>query len=855
MNTSTALPTRLLLLLLLLLGQQSFAQSLDPAFHLPAIYRNTNVLDAIQQADGKWVVVGSFERVEHQPFKVSVVRYNTNGTLDQAFVQNASPLSGATKVKQLPNGQLLLLDAKWEQGSVQRTYLVRLNADGTLDPSLNMAVPSTQYPGYTAHFTALAVQADGKMLLTAHNASALASAERVMRLLPDGSRDTSFNIGAGPDESVMDVAVQADGRILLGGDFIFMNNTRVFGLVRLLSNGSLDSSFQPPILMPGGYFNDLTLEANGNLLVGYSRGSQTGPTSSTLFRLTPTGAPGPAIALASPYTNRSCRQVEALPNGQLMALFESYRDSANATVAAYGTQLVRLQPSGATDATLLQGRGPDGGINRIFCQSDGTVLLAGSFSNFNGLRRGGVALLQSTGSIAPGLSPQLHVQGAVSKAVRQPDGKLLLMGHFDAVEGQPADGVARLQANGQLDPAFSWRYPHGSACVLQALALQPDGSILVASNTFVWMNAPDVLLRYLPNGAPDPSFSAVFQGNRIYFLQVQPDGRIFVGGNIIDQAGKVGLTRLLGNGQVDASFVLPANEAYPSLLQPNGKLMAQVRRTSPATGYDLLRLLPSGAPDPSFVLSGTTPNLGSAALMLQQPSGQYVIASFFGTFGIPASPALAQIGANGTENTAFNSPVQAYHVGVPELGVYSMATQADGKVLVGGRVQLSTHALYDTRPLVRLQPDGQLDTSFDQDFLLQGGTAAPNAYFFKAYLEDVVVDPAGGIVVAGWFNRAGGQAATGLARLLPAGVLAVRAGRSVTTDAWPVPAHATLSLKLDAAARPWRVSLLDALGKAVLVQPTASAELQLNTEALARGFYVLRVDYANGPTTQRVVLE
>lgn len=850
----------LAVVLLLWLPRLLPAQILDPAFHLPDIYRNAGAVDAIQQADGKWVVLGTYQRVENQPYQVNVVRYNTDGTLDQTFVQNAGSLKGATKVQQLPNGQLLLLNGKWQQGAVQRTYLVRLNADGTLDAGLNMAVPPTQYAGYTATFTAMAVQADGKMVLTAHNASALAPADRVMRLLPDGTRDASFSVGTGPDESVKALAIQADGKIIIGGDFIFMNGTRVFGLVRLLTNGSLDASFQPPILMPGGYLNDLALEASGNLLVACSQGSQMAPMSSTLFRLNSAGAAVPLPSLAAPYTNRGCQQVRPLPSGQIMAVFYAYRDSATTFAYAYDTQLVRLQASGATDATLQLGNGADGTIGSVFCQANGQVLLTGSFNNFNGQRRSGVALLQSTGALSPGLAPLLHVQGLVNKMVRQPDGKLVLMGQFDSVEGQLTDGVARLLPSGQLDTSFSWRYPRGTTWNWQALAVQPDGRMLVAGTPFARTGAGPLLHRMLANGTPDASFSAAVQGSGVSFLQVQADGRIVVGGGITDQAGKVGLTRLLSTGPVDAGFVPPANEAYPLLLQADGKLMCQVRQAAPATGLDLMRLLPSGAPDPGFSLSGpiaSSPIAGqtSMGLMAQQPSGDYVIASFFGSIAITPSAAMAQLASTGAQNTAFSSPVQAYHIAFPELGVKALATQADNKILVGGRVKLATQATYDFRALVRLQPNGQVDASFDANFLRHTPLLPYPSPFDSPYVNDIVVEPSGAIVVAGWFDQAGSQPVSGLARLLPAGVLAVRSAQSTVTEVWPVPAQAALNLKLDAAARPQRVALLDALGKEVLAQSVAQTEFTLNTAPLARGIYVLRVDYASGPATQRVVLE
>ena len=80
-------------------------------------------------------------------------------------------------------------------------------------------------------------------------------------------------------------------------------------------------------------------------------------------------------------------------------------------------------------------------------------------------------------------------------------------------------------------------------------------------------------------------------------------------------------------------------------------------------------------------------------------------------------------------------------------------------------------------------------------------------------------------------------------------------GLAAGTQAWPVPVHNVLHLQLVAAARPQGVSLLDVLGKTVLTQEAAGTELTLNVASLPRGVYLLRVAYANGTTTRRVVLD
>ncbi len=90
----------------------------------------------------------------------------------------------------------------------------------------------------------VAVQSDGKVLIggtfTTYNGT---SRGYVARLNSDGSLDTAFATGAGANSQVNSVAVQSDGKILIGGDFTTYNGTSRVRVARLNSDGSLDTGF------------------------------------------------------------------------------------------------------------------------------------------------------------------------------------------------------------------------------------------------------------------------------------------------------------------------------------------------------------------------------------------------------------------------------------------------------------------------------------------------------------------------------------------------------------------------------------------------------------------------------------
>ncbi|HRH39634.1 MAG TPA: delta-60 repeat domain-containing protein, partial [Flavobacteriales bacterium] len=104
--------------------------------------------------------------------------------------------------------------------------------DGTLDLSFTVGT------GFNSNVYAMALQADGKVLVgglfTSYNGT---TSNHLARLNADGSYDGTFNMGSGPNGYVSAIAVQPDGKILLSGQFFIYNGTAVPGLIRVNESG------------------------------------------------------------------------------------------------------------------------------------------------------------------------------------------------------------------------------------------------------------------------------------------------------------------------------------------------------------------------------------------------------------------------------------------------------------------------------------------------------------------------------------------------------------------------------------------------------------------------------------------
>ncbi|GEM_PF-823456 len=355
------------------------------------------------------------------------------------------------------------------------------------------------------------------------------------------------------------------------------------------------------------------------------------------------------------------------------------------------------------------------GIYSTRALSDGRILIGGRFSSVNGVDRRHLAILKADGSLDGAFNPPPvshfgFFEGestltAVYGVAQQADGKTLLGGYFNNLDGTSRGNFARLKPDGSLDSDFQADFDS----VVYAIAVQPDGKILVGGK-FTTANGTIArrLTRLNADGTVDPSFKFGGANGTVFSIALQTDGKILIGGEFsslnLGAAQEPLLARLNADGSVDTGFHLGA---------------------------------------PPFQLS-LAPKIFSIA---PQPDGKIFIAGDFGIFGADRLN-LAKLNADGSLESGFRPA----GTGGP---INSLAVQADGKVVVGGQFFLANNVFQSE--LARFKSDGSIDRS-----LLNGGSGA------NGPVENVVLQPDGGILLAGHFSLMNGQPRTFLARLLPA---------------------------------------------------------------------------------------
>ena len=301
------------------------------------------------------------------------------------------------------------------------------------------------------------------------------SPRNLLRLHPDGSVDLTFNTNnAKINGSVNTIAVQPDGKILIGGTFTKYNQITRNSLARLNPDGSLDLTFDPGKGV-NGYVETLLLQPDGKILViGFFK-KYNDVAVPKIVRLNPDGSLDPSFVVATDIASKLEVQTIALqPDGKILIAGDFVIPTDKGSVRP---RIIRLNPDGSVDSTFTPGSGANDVITSIALQPDGKILIGGGFTQYNGVLRNRLARLQPNGSLDPTFDPGEGANRYVSFIGLQTDGKILIGGSFTSYDNVPRNSLARLHPNGALDTTF---VPNSLSGWISHQFLLPNNQIFVS---------------------------------------------------------------------------------------------------------------------------------------------------------------------------------------------------------------------------------------------------------------------------------------------------------------------------------------------------------------------------------------
>jgi uncharacterized delta-60 repeat protein len=679
----------------------------------------------IPLSDGRVLVGGSFVSIGGQAAPRSLAIIKSDGSLDTTFQVDSNLQVYEVYAAALQSNGKIVIAGWFKKPPVPLTYfLLRLNSKGTLDETFNITFINSQV---------FAILVDGEKIVIGGNFTQ--PTQHIARVNQDGTTDSTFSgAGSGPDGAVRSIARQSSGKYIIAGEFGSYNGVSQVGLARLNANGALDTVF-----VPGGYrmskrvavLNDDSVLLGGEDVCG----------DNPFAWYTAAGVLQPTLS-PDPDWFESITAFLPLADGGFLVGGWYSAVCINGSPTQHEGQVWRY----ASDGTYhtMASFGDESDVLALASRSDGMVMLGGQGRPANSSQVGvfeGLALLDLSNDglekVAT-FTPLAGDEAEISSISRYADGRLLVAGDFSHVNSSPRFGIARVLANGTLDPDFHPFADKPEQGWSNAVLALPDGQAVAGYGSSSL---------FLIDQDGDPTDLSTYNDyDRVSTLALQSDGKVLVGSNF-----GLGVRRLKADFSGEDGTFTPG-DAYGSVdaLAVQADLIYVAGDFSKYNNTDfpgLVRLDGDGNIDSSFSPPDFMFDVGiSATLYSVAPlsGGKVLVGGNFVTVDGVEHPALVRLNSDGTLDTTFTSPAGVHTV-------KAISVQGDGSIWIGG-----IESSYYRNPLVlHLNADGQVDSMFQNVYQAAHSDGVINA---------VLCDTDGLVWAGGRVGFINGQPFFGLAK-------------------------------------------------------------------------------------------
>ena len=583
----------------------------------------------------------------------------------------------------------------------------------------------------------------------------------ISRINPDGSYDNTFTVSEkikSPNFNTPEVyamVLQPDGKIVLVGSFNLYESTSRLKILRLNTDGSLDNSFDPGT-SANFTIKKVVMQNDGKFIIGGTFTSYNGNTINRIARLNTNGSFDNTFSVGTGF-NSNVNDMFIQTDGKILVAGDFTQFNGNSH-----SGIVRLNQDGSLDTTFVPD--PVAGVLCIAAQTDGKLLLGGWFSQASGSNRDYITRLNSNGSLDTTFNPLTGPNTYVNKILPLDNGQILFSGGFVTYQDNTAKYLARINADGSFDPTFI----KGTGLDKIALSLYQlnNGKYLIGGQFESYNNVMRVyVLQLNENGNLDTTFNdgkgtgRIYATNQseVYSISAYEDGRILVAGNFshYNSLPYNRIVRTNANGSIDNTFQ-PGSGAnsiiMASKIQPDGKLII----SGFFTNYNgtntnaIARLNTNGSIDTGFNI-GTGSNGKIDALAIQD-DGKILIGGLFTTFNGLQRNCIARLNPDGSNDSTFNALGTGADNDINKIIVLS-----DGKIMLFGKFRNYNGIAYNR--IMRLNPNGTPDNTFNTNGTGIDGTGN----FYE--IRDADVQPDGKIVMYGNFNSYNGITNNNLIRI------------------------------------------------------------------------------------------